>query len=68
MTFNDDGYEWHETTTQEDLARGRRVLVRGRRLDRVTELVHGIEALIGELGNYEAIAAPEITLKLRALL
>lgn len=68
MIFDGGGYEWHEATNFQEQADGRRVFIKGRRLDRTIELTNGIEALISELANYEAIAAPEITLKLRALL
>jgi hypothetical protein len=68
MTFDDEGYEWCEVTNFEQKASGQRMFIKGRPVDRTVELTNGIEELIGELGNYEAIAAPEITLKLRALL
>lgn len=68
MQFDDQGYEWCEVTSLQEQAMGRRVFIKGRPLDRTAELTNGIEALISELADYEAIAGPEITLKLRALL
>lgn len=68
MQFDDQGYEWCEVTNFQEQANGRRVFIKGRPLDRTVELTNGIQALISELANYEAIAAPEITLKLRSLL
>lgn len=47
--FEADGYEWHETTTHEDVAVGRRVFIRGRSLNRVSELTKGIRELADSL-------------------
>lgn len=55
MTFDHEGYEWHDATTQEDRARGRRPLVRGRRLDRAAEMADGIREIVARLSasNYQ---------------
>jgi hypothetical protein len=70
VDFDNQGYEWHETTTHEDTAVGRRVFIKGRSLNRVTELVHGIEDLIVETGNMTKPLIPreQVLEKLRALL
>jgi hypothetical protein len=69
MTFNDDGYEWHETTTHEDASVGRRVFIKGRSLNRVSELVHGINDLVASLESREqSPGAQKLARELRALL
>ncbi len=69
MTFDDGGYEWHETTTHEDAAVGRRVFIKGRSLNRVSELVRGIEKLADEIESRTPLVPRDLVAKkLRALL
>ncbi len=70
MTFDDDGYEWHEATDLGDRANGRRVFLRGRRTDRAAELADGIRELISETVGLDGSLVPrqQVVEKLRALL
>jgi hypothetical protein len=49
--FEDQAYEWHETTNHQDVAAGRRVFIRGCRRDPAAEMRAGIEAIAQRLST-----------------
>lgn len=67
---DDDGYEWHEVTSATERAAGRRTFLRGKRLDRASELEQGIRALINEVSDldHSEPSRERVIEKLRGLL
>jgi hypothetical protein len=70
VTFDDEGYEWCETTNFEQKASGQRMFIKGRPLDRTVELTNGIRQLADRLESSDSMPNTGALLahELRALL
>lgn len=68
IVLDDDAYEWHETTTMEDQARGRRTFVRGRPKDEATRLRDEMNKIVLTLDGSSSEVAREIREQIRRLL